>query len=539
MKISWLIGISMLLLAAPATGDYGDMKQELDSYRPPDYLTSPAPPAADSPDGPAHRTAFETEKERIEALKAGWADRLVKPGRTEFYSRTRILPADLRTARDASATAQHLAAGVSLDALEAFTLLRSPGINAAKDRFRAALTAFSQVSNLDEILRTYSVYTESLSTGIGPMKGNGKDTVQAMFPYPGVLSLKGQVVNQAVRAAWESLEAVRRDAVTAARKTFWNLMFNQKAQQVARKTQGLLNHLESVAATRYESGKTSYQDVIKVRIQTEKLREQLITLKERRKNLALKVFELVDLPPESRLGPLAATPLPSTVPSLLPLYDLAGENRQELGRLRARVGKTERMIEMAETMILPPYTMNLSLFEDAPARQVGSSAPKPAFMTTVMAARGAGLPRSPWYGSDDAYLRQTRHKLAALRDDLKNAETVTRTLVRKAWFDLDRARREAALYTTVVELSRSAVDVSTQGYETGRIAFADVIGSYTEWLNAGLALESRKRDLGTFHAELARVVGLDLSEIKKDFRSRRQPDPSGVGGKQRHDNREQ
>ena len=49
-----------------------------------------------------------------------------------------------------------------------------------------------------------------------------------------------------------------------------------------------------------------------------------------------------------------------------------------------------------------------------------------------------------------------------------------------------------------------------QGYKAGAVSFADVIGSYTEWLNAGLALESKQRDLGVSWAQLAKVVGVDL-----------------------------
>ncbi|MDX9788732.1 MAG: TolC family protein [Desulfobacterales bacterium] len=510
------MGMSWVLIAAQAHGGYRDMKKELESYAPPAYLMPHAQPAPHPTVARVnHRAAFETEKKRIEALAAGWEKTLGMPEDTHFYRPALNLPESFRqTAKDEQATAKALASGISLDALEAFTVLRNPGVKSAENQFRAAIEAFGQVSNLDEILRTYSVYTESLSQAVGPMKGNGKDTVKPNFPFPGLLSLKGEVVNQAVSAARQSLEAAARDAVTAARKTYWNLLFNRKAQQITRETLSLLSDLESVAAIRYEAGKTSYQDVIKVRIQKEKLAEELVTLKETQKNLELKVLELLDLRPANRVGAFASTTLPFTIPALFPLYDQALKHRQELCRLRAMVGKTERMIEMAETMILPPYTLNFSLYDDEPGLQVGSSATKPAFSTTLMATRGVGLPMTPWYGSDDAYLRQTRKKLASMRDDLKKAETETITMVRNAWFDLDRAKRERALYRdTVIKLSRSALDASTQGYEAGAVSFADVIGSYTEWLNAGLTLESKQRDLGISWAELARMVGVDIKEL--------------------------
>ncbi len=53
----------------------------------------------------------------------------------------------------------------------------------------------------------------------------------------------------------------------------------------------------------------------------------------------------------------------------------------------------------------------------------------------------------------------------------------------------------------------SALDVSTSGYEAGNVSFADVIGSYTLWLNSNLASERRRADVGIAFAELQRTVG--------------------------------
>ena len=175
------------------------------------------------------------------------------------------------------------------------------------------------------------------------------------------------------------------------------------------------------------------------------------------------------------------------------------------------VGKTERMIEMAETMILPPYTLNFSLYEDEAVNMVGSIAKKEPFSIRTEASTGAGLPKMPWFGTKDAYLRETWQKLSALKEDLNQAEVSTYRMVRDAWFKLDRARRETALYyDDVVQLSRSAVDVSTRGYESGNVSFADVIDSYTIWLRANLMLERNRSDLGIAWAKLEQVVGVSL-----------------------------
>ena len=58
-----------------------------------------------------------------------------------------------------------------------------------------------------------------------------------------------------------------------------------------------------------------------------------------------------------------------------------------------------------------------------------------------------------------------------------------------------------------MELSQTALDVATRSYESGKVAFADVIGAYTTWLNANLALARKRSDFGIARAELERTVG--------------------------------
>jgi outer membrane protein TolC len=136
---------------------------------------------------------------------------------------------------------------------------------------------------------------------------------------------------------------------------------------------------------------------------------------------------------------------------------------------------------------------------------------KPTFGTSLSTTRGQGLPKNAWFGTRDAYLRETRHRLGALRADLADAEARTRLMVRQGWFDLDRARRERALYRNrLLELARTSLEVSTRGYETGDVSFADVIASYNGWLDINLSSERRNSDVGIARVELERRVGTRL-----------------------------
>jgi outer membrane protein TolC len=506
MKILSIIitGLSLIGAAGPAFAGYRDLKQDVEDYVPPSLLHQPA---FSEPEVIKVADAFEGEKKTVEKARDRWLKALENKVLPEGGS---AIPSPLiEAATEDALTVAELRERFSLQAVQALILLRNPSIKSATSSLKAALEGFDQVSQLDEILRQYSAFTESVMAGVGPMRGS--DSIQMKFPFPGVTALKGQVAEKNVEAERYKLSLVQRDIAAQGGKAYWNLLYTHRALRITRDTLDRLDSLESVATTRYGAGKTSYQDVIKIRIGREKLGELLDTLKKQRVNLEIELLTLMNLKPGISLGWPATTSPVTSVPKLDALYPLALEKRQELNRMRAMVGKMERMVELAETMIQPSFSQGYSLYSDEAVLQVGSAGMKPTFSTTVTPTRGKGLPKNAWFGSRDAYLRETNRKLDALRADLTDAEARTRLMVRKGWFDLDRARRERSLYKDrLMDLSLTSLDVSTRGYESGSVSFADVIASYTGWLDVNLASERRNSDVGIARIELERLVGATL-----------------------------
>ena len=509
-----LLSTVVLMAAGPARAGYKTLFREWRHYEPA-ALNQYAPASRPSPsiqpmlsDG-----GFNAQVDKLKEIKKHWENALTGAKEEEAFYRADSdrLKVMRPSVTNPSVAEELLGNGFTLGDLETLAILRNPGIKASEDRLRATLETYSQVWNLDEILRQYTAFTEDLMTGVGPLEG--KEPAEMKFPFPGVLALKGEVVTQEVKASREVLEIARRTAITRARKSYWDLLFVGKAQDITREMLGLLKHLERVAATRYETGKTNFQDLIKIKIERAKTEEDLKTLSEQQRTLEVALLELLDLQPTVRMTAPGPIEPDREVPELVHLYSVSLDRKQELRKLRAEVGKMERVIEMAETAIYPLYSLNLSLFQDEAVSRVGTFRKKEPFEVTTSASTSAGLPKMPWYGSNDAYLRETRQKLEALRKDLRRAENETFFRVREAWFRLDRAKREEALYAErVAILSQAALEVSMRGYETGKVAFADVIASYNSWLRDNLAVERRRSDLGISRAELEEAIGASLKE---------------------------
>ena len=314
-----LAAVALVWATGLAACGYRDLNRDMGAYTPPAMIQqaqAPVPPVTSEPD------AFEAEKATIARLRDRWekgVESKALPAGNSAISTAIIAAAD-----DDARTLDLLRPRFSLQTVQALILLRNPSVESATHRFRASLEGFDQVTQLDEILRQYSAFTEAVMPGVGPMQG--MDAIQMKFPFPGVTALKGQVAEKNVEAEKQALDLVRRDIVARGSKAYWNLLYIHRAQRITRDTLEQLNHLESVATTRYGAGKTSYQDVVKIRIGREKLEEQLATLKEQRVNLETELLG-PDRHPAGNFSWLAGHPNagPISAQASVPLFTGTGK----------------------------------------------------------------------------------------------------------------------------------------------------------------------------------------------------------------------
>jgi outer membrane protein TolC len=514
-RLPLLAALVALAVAPACASNYQTLKGEVDSYLPSlpyagqagagdAAATAPSAAAAAAPPAGAPVDGFAAAARRLQELNVQWEQSLQRPAADSAF----LVPADelLRTlagaAADPEVAGKALADGYSLQTLEALTLLRNPMIRTKQSEALAALAAFGQAEQIDAVLRRYRSLTSTAMAGLGAMEPVPE------FPFPAVLTLKGQIVDDDVRAARERLEAARRDAVGAARTAYWELIYAGQAAEVTARMIDLLENLDRSVASRYESGKTSFQDLVRVRIEREKTRELLRTLTEERANRAAEIRGLLALPARVAVGTPSFVEAAAPLPAQAGLETLALARRQEVRAADAMVDRMERMLEMLETMTFPGFDLGLTPVPRGPlAPSAGGSAMGGAVAGAGTAA--ATSPVRPFSGAEQAYLGEVRQRIAALKSERESVRAQTLVDVRAAWFAADRARREEALYASkVLGLSQSALESALQGYGAGEVAFSDLLESFTGWLEANLARRRARADSGIARSGLEAAVGV-------------------------------
>ena len=507
-RIVLLLAVLTLAVQPACASKYKELKGEVDSYTPSPHYLALADGAAVKTPPPAQVAGtdeFAAASQRLRDLAAHWERTLLRPEAPASF----IVPeADLLlalggAAADPAVAGKALVDGFSLRTLETLTLLRNPMIKAREAETRAAVEAFGQAEQIDAVLRHYASLTATSMTGAGMATPD--------FPFPSILTLKGKIVDQEVRAARERLEAARRDAVAAACTAYWELIYIGQAAEITSRMIDLLENLDRSVAARYEAGKTSFQDLVRIRIEREKAREELKTLAEERKNREAEISGLLALPPETAAGTPVFREDWAPLPAQEKLEALALARRQELRAADAMVGRMERMLELVETMTYPGFDLGLTppsrgvLAPSAEGSGMGGSAEGPG----QISAAAAKAPDRPFIAADESYVREIRERIQGLKSEREAVKAQTLVDVRNAWFAADRARREEALYAAkVLGLSQSALESSLQGYAAGSVAFADLLESYKGWLENNLARRRARADIGITRSGLEAAVGV-------------------------------
>jgi len=530
VKIWWMMvpGIVFFCQLFPAVSlaDYAQMNKALNDYRPPDFFyrlmeTEKKPllltdPAKDS--NPANLQIKDQVsskiQDRIQALKNSHDNELdinTIPFLSDLDTRLYTKLKDKTTNLPAIGgfIGGLIGNEVMLEEIEILAALVNPGVLAAQKQVAAERLSYDQIMGLDDTLKRYEQFTKSLNNMAGPVPM--KTSIKQGWPFPGLTGLKGKIIKEQVAIAIEKMNLVQREVITQARKTYWELVYVDESKKITAETIDALERLRSVATVLYKSGKTSFQDIIKINIKVALLKEDLITLSSKRKSIEASMVELLNLPAGTRVG-RAANALPFKKIGLPEsLYPIARQNRQELKVIRHRINKLGNMIQMAEAMIQEPFTLGLSSYENDMVSTVGTDAPREAFSEKTMAAMKNNQPQKPWYGLSAPWLNQTRQTLSSLKQTRIKEEKTTDRMVQEAWFMADKNRRELVLYEKkILPLSKSALDVSDREYESGSIPFSQAIDSYTFWLTVKLTIASKKSGLGASIASLERMMGKTL-----------------------------
>lgn len=388
-----------------------------------------------------------------------------------------------------------LVEAINLEQLISHVLERNQKIKAAKMKWEAAIEKLPQVTSLDDPeigIDTWNIpsnfdVSETRSTIFW---------ISQKFPFPGKLKLKGNIVSKEAEKAKFHLDMVIRDVIVDLKKSYFELLYIDKAVAITQKIKTLAEHLAKLGATGLSMEETTLNDVFKAQSQLAQLNYDLILLSELRVTEATNINAMLNLPPESSVGIPDRIEIIAFNYKLEELYKLAEEHQEELKILDLEVEKKQESIKLARRKYYPDFQIKLRRFQNT--------------NTSLDSGYGVffGVKVPVWFKKNKARVveaEKNRNAAAFEKDALKNKAF---SKIKQHYFKLQNSARLIKLYKeSLIPQSEKSMEIAETWYKEKMGSFSGLIEAQSVWLNFNLAKERALADYQQRLAGLEKLVG--------------------------------
>lgn len=384
-----------------------------------------------------------------------------------------------------------------------YARLHNPRLEAAFERWRAALEEVPQATRLPEPRLTLAAYAAEIETRVGPMRGRA--ALSQPLPRAGELDARGARAEALAEVARIELEDLRLELDAAVRDSWYERAWLAEAQEVSRGHLDLLVHWEAVARTRLESGLGSHADVIQAQVELGKLEDRVRSLEDLGRPTDARLNEALGRELTAPLPP--APPLSRTgeLPDEAELFAALSESPAQQAFLYRREA-TQQALEVARTSGSARWSLGAEYTLIDPARMSGVSGSGDDALALVV---GVDLP--VWSSSYEAAEREQEARLRAVgRDQQANLDALSRQL-EVALYQLRDADRRAELYReTLIPKGEEALRALDASYQAGEAGFLRLVDAQRVLLEFQLEAVRAETDRARALARAERLTGSPL-----------------------------
>ena len=375
---------------------------------------------------------------------------------------------------------------------------------AIKNSFEAAqanLAKYDQVSFLDDMLAQYAVFIKDLSLTGSTQKHN--KSVATGFPFPGLMTLKAAIIDQAVETARLTLKQTTQNVISQTQQTYYKLQYSQREITIIQQEITLLDALKQELNNSYSSNTADLNSVIQVGIEVDKDNNRLQVAKDQKRALEAKLNALMNVSVDLKLGRLdPLKPLKVRHKSTKTLIKIAQASRIEVALLKSDLQKMAKVIRLSEKRFYPDFDAGFSRFQNKTTKQVGSGAQQASFNTRPK------VKINSYFAKNDAYLSETKQKYKALQFKIKSLETQTADDIQQALSRYQSQQRTYQLYQSkILPKAKEALQVAKNDYEADGAGYIQVLDAQEILLKYRLSSNKALRDMNIEVSKIARLLG--------------------------------
>jgi len=400
-----------------------------------------------------------------------------------------------------------------------YAALNNAGLEAAFNRWRAALERVPQARSLPDPRFKYGYYIEQVETRTGPQR-HSLGLAQT-FPWFGERDHRADRALEGARAERQRYELAKLRLFLRVQSAYYEYAYLARAVAIVRENRELVKYIERVARSRYEGDVGTHQDVIRAQVELGKLEDHLTALTDLRGPIAARLNAALKRPHDAELPWPVQVPYEKTAAADAQILAWLREASPELRALTHEIARERHAIELAKTNYYPDVTLGVTYIDTSSARAAGTpgSGDDP-----VIASVSVNVPI--WIRKYRAAEREARARLRAARLEKTEKEHTLSADTKMAVYRFRDAERKIDLYRdTLLPKARQALKATETAFSTGKAPFTDLIDAQRILLEFQLSYERALADRAQRLAEIETLIGRPIP------RSNIEGEPPVKGGK--------
>lgn len=413
-----------------------------------------------------------------------------------------------------------LLSGLAEDEIIGMVIARSPRMKSAAESWQASLKLYPQTVFIQHLLDQFSAFAEGMSLGVG--KEYQRKMIQMHFPIPGMLTLRGAVVDLDIETAYQEYMRAGRDVIADTRSLLAEIQAKDELIEINSKSASLLSVLKDVARAQYTAGIRSFADLVRLETEHAKRLDKVERLESMRDGLMVQLAATLDMPVDTAFGHIGWNTEAPVSPREDPLGPQLPENRQELIQLALKLAKMDVMIEMARLKAAPDLTFGMTYFQGRDVESLldgmdgmnmgendGMDMGSMNFMNRPMIDH-----RRTDYPLDSAWAAELINRRAAMAEMLNAKTNMALGMLEMLIIKYEQLLESEGVYTgKVIPDAQAALDVVRRGYSADEYNFNDLIGAELTLLMARMDLTNIRLDRRKTLIELERLFGRDINNV--------------------------
>ncbi len=388
----------------------------------------------------------------------------------------------------------------------AYAALHNPELEAAFNRWKAALEKIPQVQSLPDPRFNYLYYIENVETRVGPQQH--AFNLSQTFPWFGKLELNGDVALEEANIQKQNYETLKLRLFFRVKKVYYEYYYLIRNIEITKDNMGLLTSLENVARIQYTSGKSSYANVIKTQVEIGILEERLLSLDDLRVPIAADLNAALNRPANAPLPSKLAIPGEELVLPDASVYERLKQTNPDLKALDFQIKKRAKSVELAKKQFYPDLTVGLNYIQTGTSQMQGTP---DSGKDSVIGMFSINLPI--WRKKYHAAVREAQTLEKSSAETLSDRENNLIAELERSLYNFRDSERKIELFkNTLIPKAKQSLNVSLRAFEAGKADFLNLVDAQRTLLGLELSYERALSNRASHYAHIEMLVGDDYVE---------------------------